>query len=548
MAKLRPVPAPETQRRAREVERRLAAYGFALSTHRFRPAGPPADADAADAAVRLREALAGLGPVFAAFGRYLGSRADLLPIAHCLVLAGIPDAGEAAPSGAVAERIETELGAPLLELFASFEEEPFETRLLYQSHRAWLAAGEEVTVRVVPPGLEERLELDAGLLALLRPALPGLPLDEAVAGFRQALADETDFILQAEALEVLGRNAAADFLAVPEVHRRLTSARVLTLRPLLGEPLEASASGRAGEGDEAAAYDLARRIHRFWLRQALTSRKLPVEARLVRLAGGRLGCAGGAFADVHGASQANLWDYLRATAAHDPERVFACLARELAAPPQGEVRGDLRKRLRQVVPFREQALSASRESLIEHLMTHWRLIRECGYRPLPHLQDFYRGLFWAARTGWRLAPAEDPLRDPLRDALDDLEWRAGWSQFEQLADPQRMAQMFEGYFATLAVLPQQIEQALDGLARDGAAAPALGAPRRARRRSRNSAAAVTALGLAMAGTALVTARLATLPGGPGELAEKVGALIFLLLGALMLWITRSRPRAGMSLE
>jgi len=46
----------------------------------------------------------------------------------------------------------------------------------------------------------------------------------------------------------------------------------------------------------------------------------------------------------------------------------------------------------------------------------------------------------------------------------------------------------------------------------------------------------------MAGTALVTMRLATLPEGPGELAEKAGALVFLLLGALMLWITRSRPR------
>jgi hypothetical protein len=535
MARLRAVRSPAAEGRRREVERHLAATGFAPST------------------ARLREGLESLGPVFASFGRYLGSRADLLPVADCLVLAGIPDLGEAAPPGAVAERIAAELGRPLPELFAGFEEEPFEVRLLHQSHRAWLATGEEATVRVVQPGLEERIELDAGLLALLLPALPALQpagvFAEALADFRQALADETDCTRQADALEVLARSASPDLpAAAPEVHRRLTSPGVLTVGPLLGEPLAESAFSQTGE--EAAAYDLARQVHLFWLRQALTSRKLPLEAGLVRLAGGRLGCTGGTFADVHGGAQANLREYLRATAAQDPERIYACLARDLMPPPGPpiEAHGDLRKRLRQVVPFHEETPSAGRESLIEHLLAHWQLIRRCGHRPRPHLRDFYRGLFWAARTGWLLAPVQDPLRDPLRDALDDLEWRAGWSELQQLADPRRMAEMFEGYLAAMAVLPQQVEQALDRLGRDGGRdgrpSPARTGRRRVRGRSRNSSTAAVALGLAMAATALVTARLAALPGAPGEAVEKLGALIFLLLGALMLWLSRHRPANG----
>jgi hypothetical protein len=210
------------------------------------------------------------------------------------------------------------------------------------------------------------------------------------------------------------------------------------------------------------------------------------------------------------------------------------------APPRGEARGDLRKRLRQVVPFGEDTRSASRDHLIEHLLTHWRLIRQCGYRPQPHLLDFYRGLFWAARTGWRLAPVRDPLRDPLRDAMDDLQWLDGWSQVRQFTDPRRMAEMAEGYLAALAVLPQQIEQVLDRLSRDGGFSSTRPAPRTRRQGRRNASTAVIALGLAMAGTALVTMRLATLPGGPGEMAEKTGALVFLLLGALMLWIAGNR--------
>ena len=524
MAKLRIVRSPEAGQRRREVERHLGALGDAPSVG------------------RLCEALAGLGPVFASFGRYLGSRPDLLPVADCLDLAALPDVGEPSPAFDVLEKIAAELGSPVSVLFASFEEEPFQVRLLHQSHRAWLDTGEEVVVRVVHPGIEERIGLDAGLLSLLRPVLPvrGLPLEEVAADFRRALADATDLVLEAEALENLGRSAGdADLPAVPEVHRRLTSTGVLTVRRLSGEPLPAFE-----EAGEAEAYDLARRVHLFWLRQALTSRKLALEADLHLLSAGygsRLGCAGGTFADVSGASGTNLWEYLRATAAHEPERIFACLVRELVAPPGGEARGDLRKRLRQVVPFGEDTQSASRDHLIEHLMTHWRLLRQCGYRPQPHLLDFYRGLFWAARTGWRLAPARDPLRDPLRDAMDDLQWLDGWSQVQQFTDPRRMAEMAEGYLATLAVLPQQIEQVLDRLSKDGGLSPVRSAPAvRRQRRRRNASTAVIALGLAMAGTALVTVRLATLPGGPGELAEKAGALVFLLLGALLLWIAGSR--------
>lgn len=523
MAKLRIVRSPEAEQRRRDVERHVAALGSTPSTG------------------RLREALAELGPVFASFGRYLGSRPDLLPVADCLELAALPDAGEPSPASDVLERIAAELGSPVSDLFASFEEEPFEVRLLHQSHRAWLATGEEVIVRVVHPGIEERISLDTGLLPLLH-SVRGLPLEEVAADFRRALADATDLVLEAEALESLGRNPGdEDLPAVPEVHRRLTSTGVLTVRRLPGEPLPAFE-----EAGEAEAYDLSRRVHLFWLRQALTSRKLPLEADLRLLSagsagsGGRLGCAGGTFADVSGASGTNLWEYLRATAAHEPERIFACLVPELLAPTRGEARGDLRKRLRQVVPFGEDTQSASRDHLIEHLLTHWRLIRQCGYRPQPHLLDFYRGLFWAARTGWRLAPVRDPLRDPLRDALDDLQWLDGWSQVQQFTDPRRMAEMAEGYLATLAVLPQQIEQVLDRLSRDGGLYPARSRPRSRRPGRRDASTAVIALGLAMAGTALVTLRLATLPGGPGELAEKAGALVFLLLGALLLWTAASR--------
>jgi hypothetical protein len=195
-------------------------------------------------------------------------------------------------------------------------------------------------------------------------------------------------------------------------------------------------------------------------------------------------------------------------------------------------RGDLRKQLCQVVPLHHEELGAGGAGLAEHLLAHWRVLRQCGYRPELHLESFYRGLLWVTHAARRLAPVGDPLRDPLRDALEELQWDAGWSQVRRLADPRQLGEAFEGYLATLAVLPQQMEQAIALLGRPET-------PRRERRRSaqgaRDSGATSLALGLVMAGLALVVHRLTPLPGLPGGMIERAGALLFLALGTLYLW-------------
>src|SRR5262249_18615901 len=131
------------------------------------------------------------------------------------------------------------------------------------------------------------------------------------------------------------------------------------------------------------------------------------------------------------------------------------------------------------------------------------------------------------------------LRDPLREALEEVQWEAGWNQLQRLADPRQLAEAFEGYLSTLAVLPQQVEQAIGLLARPGAPA-ATAALRPGRRRPRARSQGALALGLAMAGLALTVQRLTQLPGLPGETIEKTGALLFLALGALFLWSAGGR--------
>ncbi|HEX9941647.1 MAG TPA: AarF/UbiB family protein [Thermoanaerobaculia bacterium] len=531
---LRPV-APRPERR-REVERHLAAHGLLPGVRRLgaAPAGPP---DRSGLALRLREALPELGPVFASFGLYLSTRADLFELSECALLAGIPDRGEPLAPAVVEEILAAELRP---EPFVLFEQEPLAARLLFQTHRAWPGEGRQVVVRIARPDLEAEAAAEVELLALLRPAFParGFAFEEVVADFRRSLAARLDFRVQAEAFDLLSLDTeGSDLAAVPRVYRDLSTARILTLDWLDGLPLEQAADGAGGE--PAAAHDLARRLCLLWLRLALTCRRFPVEADLLRRRDGRIAVIGGTFSDPAGASQLNLWAYLRGTAVHDPDLVFECLSREVTAGPRAVPWSELRKRLRQAVPIREEALSAGGESLAEHLLAHWRIVRGAGYRPLGYLQDFYRGLFRTAGTARRIAPAGDTLRDPLREAFDDLQWLAGWSQMRQLADPRKMVEAFEGYLTTMSVLPQQVERALQVLGREagGRSAPAEPPPR-----ERSSSAVVIALGMAMASLVLLTIRFSALPGRAGDWVEAFGALGFLLLGALVLRAAGGRRR------
>src|SRR6185369_7517291 len=57
---------------------------------------------------RLTAALTDLGSVFASFGIYLSSRADLLRAKNCLELAGIPDKAAASPVNAIKALLDSE--------------------------------------------------------------------------------------------------------------------------------------------------------------------------------------------------------------------------------------------------------------------------------------------------------------------------------------------------------------------------------------------------------------------------------------------------------
>lgn len=491
--------------RRREVERRLAAAGLAGGGRR-----PARDAGAAGIAPLLRPLLAELGGGFALFGLHLSSRPDLLPLSDCRELAQIGDRSPEMPAAAVAERIRHALGRSPDERFLSFDVRPFASFRLHQLHAARLRDGRAVRVKLARP---IPWEPDLDLLALVAQAAAGIaglpPLHTAVDDFAASLRQGLDLAAEAAGLAALAADAEpGGDLCVPQVHAELCGTAVLTLEALPGVPLDALAPGHPG------GPHLARRLAGVWLRQALQGTRFPAELRaaeVLALPDGRIAITGGVFASLPPSSQENLWEYLTAAAAHDPDRAFSRLLGELAAAADER----LRSAFRQAVPYREGGWrdGGDDDTLAEHLFVQWRLASAAGHPPPPPLLAFYRGLCAAAVAGRALAVAGDPLAGAVRDLrlTHELERIRRFLAMPDLSGA--LAPLAAG----LLKLPRRLEEALDSPRSSRDLPPT--APARSARG--DAMARMAALGLLLAGLL-------------GLWNERLVPLAFLLLGALLL--------------
>ncbi len=196
-------------------------------------------------AIRIRQALEDLGPIFVKFGQILSTRPDLLPEDIADELASLQDRVPPFP-GAVARRIvERELKRKLDELFSEFSEEPIASASIAQVHAARLKDGTEVVVKVVRPGIEQLIRRDVGLLYLLAGLAERywrhgrrLRPKEVVAEYEKTILDELDLLREGASASQLRRNfEASDLLYVPEVFWPYTTRSVMVMERISGVPI-----------------------------------------------------------------------------------------------------------------------------------------------------------------------------------------------------------------------------------------------------------------------------------------------------------------------
>jgi ubiquinone biosynthesis protein len=191
---------------------------------------------------RLRLALTELGPIFVKAGQVMSTRRDLVPADIADELSLLQDQVAPFPGSEARAIVERELKAPISRLYGRFDETPLASASIAQVHAAALHDGREVVVKVLRPGIEDRIARDVRLLRSLGELAQRWhsnadkirPLD-VVAEVEKMLENELDLQREGASASLLRRNFASGVdLYVPEVHWDVTSARVLTLERVHG--------------------------------------------------------------------------------------------------------------------------------------------------------------------------------------------------------------------------------------------------------------------------------------------------------------------------
>jgi len=185
-------------------------------------------------AARVRQALEELGPTFVKLGQILATRADLFPPEWIAEFGKLQDSAPAVPFADIRQQLTEDLGEAPETVFAELEPLPLAAASLAQVHRARLADGTAVVVKVRRPGIRPVIDADLRLLGRLAEIMEAEAPDlrryrprEVVREFAHSLRRELDFSAE-------GRNAeriAASFaghpeIVVPRIHWQWTGERL----------------------------------------------------------------------------------------------------------------------------------------------------------------------------------------------------------------------------------------------------------------------------------------------------------------------------------
>jgi len=196
-------------------------------------------------ALRLKNALERLGPIFVKFGQALSTRRDLLPQDIADELSLLQDQVPPFASELALAEISHAYGRPAHEVFASFDEKPVASASVAQVHFARLPDGREAAVKILRPDIERVIEHDLALMDIAASLLEKILSDarrlkarQIVAEFAKYLRNELDLMREAANCSQLKRNFAdSDLLVIPEVYWEWCTPTVMVMERMHGTPI-----------------------------------------------------------------------------------------------------------------------------------------------------------------------------------------------------------------------------------------------------------------------------------------------------------------------
>ncbi|MBD2593249.1 AarF/ABC1/UbiB kinase family protein [Nostoc spongiaeforme FACHB-130] len=197
----------------------------------------------------LKNILVSLGPVYIKLGQLLSTRPDLLSAAYIEELSTLQDEVPPVPWSEIEVVIRKQLKFPLEEVFPKINPVPVAAGSIAQTHRATLADGREVALKVQRPGIDTTIAQDIALIQGIADLVARTDFGQTyeiksiAEEFTKALEAELDFTREATFTDQLRRNLAKgrwfdpQQIVVAEIHWHLTSEKLLVMEWLDGVPL-----------------------------------------------------------------------------------------------------------------------------------------------------------------------------------------------------------------------------------------------------------------------------------------------------------------------
>ncbi len=205
-----------------------------------------------------------IGPAAIKLGQALATRPDLVGGDAVRNLLQLQDSLPAVPFAAIRREIEVSFGKPLEAMFASVEEEPIGAASIAQVHKAVTSEGKAVAVKVLRPGIREKLARDietyewaAAHLEALGGEAARLRPRAVIANFKRWTARELDLRREAaSASELSEAMGTFEGYRIPGIDWDRTNGRVLTIDWIEGTKISET------EALATVGHDLPKVAHR----------------------------------------------------------------------------------------------------------------------------------------------------------------------------------------------------------------------------------------------------------------------------------------------
>lgn len=195
----------------------------------------------------FRAMLEDLGPSFVKIGQTLSTRSEILPKAYCDELAKLQTECDPLPFERILAALDEIYGDARGDVFDAIDSTPLGSASLAQVHKARLATGETVAVKIQRPGVKATMAQDIDIMRMVARQASRFMKDEQMLDLRDVVEElwatfleETDFAREAANLEEFARlNRDVAFIDCPKVYPELCGEYVLVMEYVDGIPIMA---------------------------------------------------------------------------------------------------------------------------------------------------------------------------------------------------------------------------------------------------------------------------------------------------------------------